>query len=156
MRFLLLIAYIFIEFYLIVEFIDEAGFLAFILEIIISALLGFGILASQFGSINDNLRNLMAFRLSLGSFLGRSIFRFIGGVLLIIPAILSDIFGVTFFIISLLFKAESQKSSHHFYSYSANFDFDAESRSNFAESSKFKTKQDDIIDVEVIEHKHLK
>lgn len=156
MRVLLFIAYIFIEFYLIVEFIDEAGFLAFILEIIISALLGFGILASQFGSINDNLRNLMAFRLSLGSFLGRSIFRFISGVLLIIPAILSDIFGITFFIISLLFKAESQKSSHYFYSDSANFDFDTESRSNFAESSKFKTKQDDIIDVEVIEHKHLK
>lgn len=134
MRVLLFIAYIFIEFYLIVEFIDEAGFLAFILEIIISALLGFGILASQFGSINDNLRNLMAFRLSLGSFLGRSIFRFISGVLLIIPAILSDIFGITFFIISLLFKAESQNINSEFESYGDS-----------------KPHNDEVIDVEVVE-----
>lgn len=134
MRFLLFIAYIFIEFYLIVEFVDEAGFLAFILEIIISALLGFGILASQFGSINDNLRNLMAFRLSLGSFLGRSIFRFVSGVLLIIPAILSDIFGVTFFIISLLFKAESQNINREFESYGDS-----------------KPHNDEVIDVEVVE-----
>lgn len=134
MRFLLFIAYIFIEFYLIVEFVDEAGFLAFILEIIISALLGFGILASQFGSINDNLRNLMAFRLSLGSFLGRSIFRFVSGVLLIIPAILSDIFGITFFIISLLFKAESQNINREFESYGDS-----------------KPHNDEVIDVEVVE-----
>lgn len=134
MRFLLFIAYIFIEFYLIVEFVDEAGFLAFILEIIISALLGFGILASQFGSINDNLRNLMAFRLSLGSFLGRSIFRFVSGVLLIIPAILSDIFGITFFIISLLFKAESQNINSEFESYGDS-----------------KPHNDEVIDVEVVE-----
>ena len=136
MRFLLLIAYIFIEIFLIAEFVDEAGFLAFILEIIISALLGFGILASQLGSINDNLRNLMAFRLSLGSFLGRSIFRFIGGVLLIIPAILSDIFGVTFFIISLLFKAESQHINSEFESYGDS-----------------KPHNDEVIDVEVVEKK---
>ena len=136
MRFLLLIAYIFIEIFLIAEFVDEAGFLAFILEIIISALLGFGILASQLGSINDNLRNLMAFRLSLGSFLGRSIFRFIGGVLLIIPAILSDIFGVTFFIISLLFKAESQRINSEFESYGDS-----------------KPHNDEVIDVEVVEKK---
>lgn len=134
MRFLLFIAYIFIEFYLIVEFVDEAGFLAFILEIIISALLGFGILASQFGSINDNLRNLMAFRLSLGSFLGRSILRFVSGVLLIIPAILSDIFGITFFIISLLFKAESQNINREFESYGDS-----------------KPHNDEVIDVEVVE-----
>lgn len=134
MRFLLFIAYIFIEIFLIAEFVDEAGLLAFILEIIISALLGFGILASQLGSINDNLRNLMAFRLSLGSFLGRSIFRFIGGVLLIIPAILSDIFGITFFIISLLFKAESQNIKSEFESYG-----DAKSHN------------DEVIDVEVVE-----
>lgn len=136
MRFLLLIAYIFIEIFLIAEFVDEAGLLAFILEIIISALLGFGILASQLGSINDNLRNLMAFRLSLGSFLGRSIFRFIGGVLLIIPAILSDIFGVTFFIISLLFKAESQRINSEFESYGDS-----------------KPHNDEVIDVEVVEKK---
>lgn len=136
MRFLLFIAYIFIEIFLIAEFVDEAGFLAFILEIIISALLGFGILASQLGSINDNLRNLMAFRLSLGSFLGRSIFRFIGGVLLIIPAILSDIFGVTFFIISLLFKAESQRINSEFESYGDS-----------------KPHNDEVIDVEVVEKK---
>lgn len=134
MRFLLFIAYIFIEIFLIAEFVDEAGLLAFILEIIISALLGFGILASQLGSINDNLRNLMAFRLSLGSFLGRSIFRFIGGVLLIIPAILSDIFGITFFIISLLFKAESQNIKSEFESYGDS-----------------KPHNDEVIDVEVVE-----
>lgn len=136
MRFLLLVAYIIAEIYLVAEFIDEMGFLAFILEIIISAILGFGILASQFGSINTSLRSIMEFRLSVGSFLGRSICRLIGGILLIIPAILSDIFGVTFFIISLLFKAQSQESS--FFS------------DNVNNSTKHKSNEE-IIDVEVVE-----
>lgn len=142
MRYLLLVAYIAIEIYLIAEFVDEVGFLAFVLEVVVSALFGFGILISQFGNINDSLRSIMTFKLSLGSFLGRSIFRLIGGILLIIPAILSDIFGITFFVISLLFKAESQHFQNDFFSDSKFNDFKRQ------DSTK---NGDEIIDVEVIE-----
>lgn len=146
MRYLLLVAYIAIEIYLIAEFVDEVGFLAFVLEVVVSALFGFGILISQFGNINDSLRSIMTFKLSLGSFLGRSIFRLIGGILLIIPAILSDIFGITFFVISLLFKAESQHFQNDFFSDSKFNDFN----DDFKRQDSTKN-GDEIIDVEVIE-----
>lgn len=146
MRYLLLVAYIAIEIYLIAEFVDEVGFLAFVLEVVVSALFGFGILISQFGNINDGLKSIMTFKLSLGSFLGRSIFRLIGGILLIIPAILSDIFGITFFVISLLFKAESQHFQNDFFSDSKFNDFNDDfKRQDSAKNG------DEIIDVEVIE-----
>lgn len=146
MRYLLLVAYIAIEIYLIAEFVDEVGFLAFVLEVVVSALFGFGILISQFGNINDSLKSIMTFKLSLGSFLGRSIFRLIGGILLIIPAILSDIFGITFFVISLLFKAESQHFQNDFFSDSKFNDFN----NDFKRQDSAKN-GDEIIDVEVIE-----
>ncbi|MGX3010882.1 FxsA family protein [Helicobacter sp. 23-1044] len=156
MRFLIFLAYIAIEIYLVAEVIDEWGFLAFILEIILSAVLGVGILGAQFGRVGENLRKIAEFRLSVGGFLGRSIFCALGAILLIIPAILSDIFGVLFLIISIFFK--NAESSNNFNAESNNFsdfrNFNAESRHFSAESANFRAEQsDEIIEAEIIEHK---
>ena len=155
MRFLIFLAYIAIEIFLIVQFIDEAGFLAFVGEVILSALLGFGILSAQFGAVGANLRGIMSFRVSVGAFVGKSIFRAIGGILLILPFIISDILGVCFVALSLFFCTKSAESGFDFETDSAEFK-SAESGRNFAESSKFSAEQGDIIDAEIIEHKALK
>lgn len=165
MRFLIFLAYIATEIYLITQFIDEVGFWAFVGEVIISALVGFGILGAQFGAVGANLRGIMSSRASVGAFVGKSIFRALGGILLILPFILSDILGIFFVVLSLFFRTKNAESrfdsktdSAEFYSFHADFaDFKgAESSRNFAESSKFKAEQGDIIEAEIIEHKALK
>lgn len=147
MRFLIFITYIAIEIYLVAEVIDEWGFLAFIIEVAVSALLGFGIIASQFSVMSESLRNIMAFNISVSGFLGRSILRFLGGILLIFPFILSDILGLTFFIISLFFKAVERESMGNF---SRNFGGDFSSDFKDLRNSR-DSNESEIIDAEIIE-----
>ena len=144
MRFLIFLIYIAIEFYLVLKVVEASGFWLFVLEIAVSALLGLGILASQFSVMSEYLRNIMAFNLSVSSFLGRSILRFLGGIMLILPFVLSDILGLTFFIMSLFFKANEMDLRNDFgknfdNNFKKDFDFSSDSREN------------DIIDAEIIE-----
>lgn len=156
MRFLIFLIYLASEIFLIAEFIDEWGFLAFVGEVVLSAFLGFGILASQFGAVGADLRGIMSFRVNLGAFLGRSIFRTIGGILLILPFIISDILGACFVVLSLFFKANARDfggdskfgfGDSTFY-FRGNYKFD--SKGDF--DSKRDSNNSDIIDAEIIEH----
>ena len=145
MRFLIFLAYIAIEFYLVIRVVEASGFWIFVAEIAVSALLGLGILASQFSVMSESLRNIMAFNLSVSSFLGRSILRFLGGIMLILPFVLSDILGLTFFIMSLFLKANERDLRNDFgenfeHNFQKEFDFSRDSREN-----------SDIIDAEIIE-----
>lgn len=135
------LAYIAIEIYLVMHVVEASGLLAFIVEIAISALVGFGILASQFNVMSEYLGNIATFKLSVSSFLGRSILRLLGGILLILPFVLSDILGVILFIMSLFFRAESKQ----------NFDAfgDFRNTNNFNNSHNYN--DSDIIDAEIIE-----
>ena len=148
MRFLIFLAYIAIEIYLVAEVIDEWGFLAFIIEIAVSALVGFGIIASQFSVMSDSLRNIMTF--SISNFLGRSILRVLGGILLILPFVLSDIFGLTFFVMSLFFKVAERESADNF---SRNFEREFDFSRDFRDSLNSRDSHDssEIIDAEIIE-----
>ena len=149
MRFLIFLAYIAIEIYLVAEVIDEWGFLAFIIEVAVSALVGFGILASQFSVMSDSLRNIMTF--SLSNFLGRSILRVLGGILLIVPFILSDIFGLTFFVMSLFFKVAERESADDFSNdFSRNFEREFDFSRDFRDSRESHDSSE-IIDAEIIE-----
>lgn len=102
MRFITFIAYFFAEVWCVVEFADEFGIFALFFEFIISAFVGLALLASQY-------RDTMLYApfilhpLSARNFINRSIFRLFGGILLIIPGIISDIFGVIFVIISFFY-----------------------------------------------------
>ena len=144
MRFLIFLIYIVIEFYLVLKVVEASGFWLFVLEIAVSALLGLGILASQFSVMSEYLRNIMAFNLSVSSFLGRSILRFLGGIMLILPFVLSDIFGLTFFIMSLFFKANEMDLRNDF---GKNFDNNFKKDFDFSHDSR----ENDIIDAEIIE-----
>lgn len=134
MRFFLVCLYLCLELYLLISFANTFGFLTLICEIIISGILGFGILASQNEIMFGSLKDITMGKNNMGSFIGRSFFRFISGILLILPGILSDIFGIVFFIVSLLFKASGKREYK---------------QTNATESSDFS--DNDIIDVEVVE-----
>lgn len=134
MRFFLVFLYLCLELYLLVGFANTFGFLALVCEIIISGILGFGILSSQNEIMFGSLRDIAMGKDNMGSFIGRSFFRFISGILLILPGILSDFFGIVFFIVSLLFKASGKREYK---------------QTNATESSDFS--DDDVIDVEVVE-----
>lgn len=159
MRFLIFLAYLTGEIFLIAQFIDEVGFWAFVGEVILSALLGFGILSAQFGAVGANLRGIISSRASVGAFVGKSIFRALGGILLILPFILSDILGVCFVVLSLFFKAHTRDfggDSKFYFDGDSTFDFRSDSKfdstGDFHFDSKRNSNDSDIIDAEIIEH----
>lgn len=147
MRFLMFLAYIAIEFYLVLKVVEVSGFWLFVLEIALSALLGLGILASQFSAMSAYLRDIVAFNLSVGSFLGRSILRFLGGIMLILPFVLSDILGFVCIVMSLFFKAKERESSA-FQNDCGGFRNDFSKSSDFSQNS---AQDGEIIDAEIIE-----
>ena len=155
MRFLMFLIYLSIEIFLIAEFIDEMGFWAFVGEVVLSAVLGFGILKSHFGALGVSLRGIVDFRISIGALVGKSIFCALGGILLILPFILSDILGVCFVVISLFFRtkiAESNFKKGDFAEFSDSANFKG-AESSFGAESSLKVGQGEVIDVEVVEHK---
>ena len=123
MRFLLLVVYFFVEIFFIVEFADEFGILSLFAEMIVSAILGFGILFSQASNLSFAYNEILSG--GTGSFIGRNLFRLLGAIMLIIPGILCDIFGICFVVVSLFFRPKEIK----------------------------KEESSDIIDVEIIEDK---
>lgn len=129
MKLLLAVVYFFVEMFCIVEFADEFGILVLFLEIIVSAILGFGVMFGQYSMLpmayseilNGGIRN----------FIGRNILRLIGAILLIIPGILCDIIGFSFVVVSLFFITKEQN----------------------CRNQQTKYEDGNIIDVEIIEDK---
>lgn len=113
--------YIFIEIFIIYAFIYEYGFLKFLLEIIISAVIGL-MLMFKFGFIN--MANLSSPMQMISNF-GISI----GGFLLILPGLMCDIVGLCVIIFSVFANKKIDK----------NYNF------------KKDNTNEDIIDVEVID-----
>ncbi len=129
MRFLLIFIYFFIEIFCIVEFADEFGIFILFLEIIVSAIFGFGILLSQYSMLPMAYNEIL--NGGIRNFIGRNILRLIGVILLIIPGILCDIIGASFVVISLFFTTKEQ----------------------IYKKEQNKYEDSDIIDVEIIEDK---
>ena len=112
---------VFIEIFIIYAFIYEYGFLKFLLEIIISAVIGL-MLMFKFGFIN--MANLSSPMQMISNF-GISI----GGFLLILPGLMCDIVGLCVIIFSVFANKKIDK----------NYNF------------KKDNTNEDIIDVEVID-----
>lgn len=131
MKLLLPIIYLFIEIFFIIEFADEFGILTLFVEIIISAVIGFGVLLSQYSMLPGAYREIL--NGGIGNFIGRNVLRLIGAILLILPGILCDVVGVCFIIISLFFVTKE---------------------ANIGQKSGYKRDDEsEIIDVEIIEDK---
>ena len=126
-----LLPYICLEIVLVVLYILEFGFLSFFVEIFLSAIIGVILLfnygfSNLFNNINYlNIRDIFG-SLSLA----------IGGFVLIIPGMLSDIFGLVVILIALGLKLYSK--------------FGGTKYSDQTYQSKY---DDEIIDVEIIEER---
>ena len=129
-----LLPYIFLEIVLVVLYILEFGFLSFFVEIFLSAIIGVILLfnygfSNLFNNINYfNIRDIFG-SLSLA----------IGGFALIIPGMLSDIFGVIVIGVALALKIYSKFSTPRY--------------QNNQNKCRQTNHNDDIIDVEIIEER---
>lgn len=131
-----LLPYIFLEIVMVVLYVLEFGFLSFFSEIFLSALIGVLLIfnygfSNLFYGINQfNIKDIFG---SLGLA--------VGGFALIIPGMLSDIFGLMVIVVAFSLKlyakfSNTQPNQHH--------------------SQKNQNRQnedDDIIDVEIIEER---
>ena len=119
-------------------FVDKFGFLNYFLEVLVSGFVGIALL------LNAGFSSLNSPQVAFKSFLGGNLFSQLGlsfgGMLLFLPGILTDIFGIAVVVFSLVFKKNAAKNESY-----QEFKFQ-----NFSEHG---TKKDDgeIIDVEVIE-----
>ncbi|OSQ26106.1 hypothetical protein CCON61_01480 [Campylobacter concisus] len=119
-------------------FVDKFGFLNYFLEVLVSGFVGIALL------LNAGFSSLNSPQVTFKSFLSGNLFSqlglSLGGMLLFLPGILTDIFGIAVIVFSLVFKKNAAKNESY-----QEFKFQ-----NFSEHG---TKKDDgeIIDVEVIE-----
>jgi len=88
--------YLFLEITVTLNIAKHIGSFATFMEVIISAFIGFFIIANMGNSLSEGFRALLEKRISEEEFTRLNIFTLIGAILLIVPGFLSDIVGVLF------------------------------------------------------------
>ena len=134
--------YLFLEVLVSYEIIDVIGVLGFVLEIILTALLGFFILINFRLFLGDALLRLRERQISYEAFVSSNIFRILGAILLILPGGLTDILGILmqFSTLGFMFVKPFVKP------------FEKPAGRNFSQDFKHDSNpQNEIIHVEVIE-----
>ncbi len=86
--------YLFLEVLISYEMIGFIGVFGFVLEIVLSAFLGFFILVNFRLFLADALVRVRERDLSYEAFVGLNVFRILGAFLLIMPGSLTDILGI--------------------------------------------------------------
>jgi len=132
----LIIPYLILELLITAHFVDNNGFLFYVVEVLFSAVLGVAVVGF---STTANAREIP--KITLNSIFGGFGY-VIGGILFMVPGILSDILAVAVLIMSFLIK---------------NFNLFGRNTQNYTQNNSqnnTKYKQNDnseIIDVEIIE-----
>jgi 2-isopropylmalate synthase/UPF0716 protein FxsA len=128
--------YLFLEVLVSVNISSQIGGLNTFFELIFSAFIGIYILFHFQSTLAENMRAVSSREIDLQKFQELNIFTLLGAILLIIPGFLTDILGVL-----LQFHVFTSILVNRF---SAKYDSkDIQSNSNY-------TKDDDVIDVEII------
>lgn len=86
--------YLFLEVLITYQIIDNIGVLGFVLEIILSALIGFFILMNYRFFLSEAMLRLRERQIGYEAFVGSNVFRILGAILLILPGGLTDILGI--------------------------------------------------------------
>lgn len=86
--------YLFFEVLISVNISSAIGGLATFFEIILSAFLGFAILANFRTTLRENLSAVSSNAINLGEFQRLNLFTIVGAILLIVPGFLTDIIGI--------------------------------------------------------------
>jgi 2-isopropylmalate synthase/UPF0716 protein FxsA len=128
------LAYLFFEVLVSVNVSSEIGGFSTFIEIILSAFIGISLLFRFQETFAENMRAVATRQIDMAQFQELNIFAFIGAILLIVPGFLTDFIGIL-----LQFHVFTSILVNRF---SAKYDF-KEENSNY-------TKDDDVIDVEII------
>ena len=122
-----------------VNIASAIGAVATFVELILSAVIGFILLANMRMTLMQNLNALMQGEISIESFQRLNLWTIIGAILLILPGFLSDIIGLVFqfsslvtLFVSKFLHVKEENPPHHFK----------------------QGKENEIIDVEVIDDDH--
>lgn len=131
------ILYIFLEVYISVSTFSNIGVLGSFVEIILSAIVGLVLLVNFRYTLGESLMALRNQNITPQAFQALNILTIIGAFLMILPGILSDILGVLmqFGFVSTFIKNRLGISQN---------------QNNFSQNSK--RNDDEVIDVEVIDH----
>ncbi|MCF6173966.1 MAG: FxsA family protein [Campylobacteraceae bacterium] len=132
------ILYIFLEVMISSNISSAIGGFSTFLEIIASAFIGFGLIANFRYTFFESLNALNNRTISIEEFQKLNAFSLLGAILLILPGFFSDILGLMlqFSFFATLFARKILHVGKH----------------NSYENFNTKEKNDDVIDVEIIEH----
>jgi len=132
-----IIPYFFLELYFSLAVGSEIGFMGSVLWILISFMIGMGLLQNAHITIMKGFGSLASGKLNPKSFHDSSTAYFLGAILLIIPGVFSDFLGVFALLYSLYLQFGGTIPS-------------VKNKTNIKKSNK--QGDEDVIDVEIIEH----
>lgn len=127
--------FLFLEILTSVSFADSFGVLGLFIEVMVSFFIGFALLLNFHLFLGDELNALRSAKLSPQSFISAQILRLLGAVLLIIPGVFSDIFGLLAIFGALCLSYIKPKNTLY----------------SQTDSMNFQNQNSEIIDVEIIE-----
>jgi len=131
--------YLFLEVFVTVNIASSIGAVATFLELVGSALIGLILLANMRVTLMQNLNALMQGEISIESFQRLNLWAIVGAILLILPGFLSDMIGL-FLQFSSLATLFVSKFLHV--------------KEDFPPTHSTQGKENEIIDVEVIDDEH--
>ncbi|MEO1928628.1 MAG: FxsA family protein [Nautiliaceae bacterium] len=131
------LAYLFLEIIFSYEFAKVFTPFGLFLEVLLTAIIGISVIRSLNFSLAESMQRVLRREMSEEEFLSIGLFRLIGGILLFIPGVFSDILGVLLMFEGVArFFAKKLFPSHKYYHHTHYGD-------------------DEIIDVEIIEVKKI-
>ncbi len=134
---LVVLPYLFMELYFSLAVGEQIGFLWTVIWILGSFMLGMGLIQNAHKSLITNMKLATLGKLNAKSFHDASTSYFIGAILLIIPGVFSDFLGVMALFYTLFLQLGGTISL-------------LKDKSNIKKTTK--QGDDDVIDVEIIEH----
>lgn len=133
--------YLFLEVMISGSAFDRLGTMGTFAEIILSAVVGFILIANFRVTVTESLMALQRGNISPDEFQKLNIFTIVGAILLILPGFFSDLIGIALqfgFVATMLGNRIGRKKNQH--------------PSHGKHYSQRKDNNDEIIDVEVIDH----
>ena len=134
---LIILPYLFLELYFSLAVGEQIGFLWSVIWILSSFMLGMGLIQNAHNSLITNMKLASLGKLNAKSFHDASTSYFIGAILLIIPGVFSDFLGVMALFYTLFLQLGGTISL-------------LKDKTNIKQTNK--QGDDDVIDVEIIEH----
>ncbi len=146
------LVYLFLEVMISSWVSSSIGGLAIFVEIVFSAIIGITILKNFKFSLMESIQKAQSGEMTQQEFIKTNVSRAIGGVMLIIPGIFTDIIGI-FLLLGLLPFLSSKlfqfKPPHQTNGFRSDYD---NSKSNFNNTAYKGINNDEIIDVEIIDN----